>query len=263
MYYIVRYRRAVVRKNLTLSFPEKTEKEIICIEKKFYHHFSDLFIEAMYRMNISPSEYKKRALFRNMEVVNEIYNEGKSAFLMLGHCGNWEWTPAMDLYLPAESPLNPIYKELKNKNFDKLTLYLRSRFGGKCIEMKSLFKQLLQMRKDGEKGLFLMLGDQRPKLDNTRLIMEFLHQPTSVFLGTEVMAKKFNYPVLYLSVDKIKRGHYTYDIEVLSMNPKDEPEGAITERYMQRLEKDIQEHPELWLWTHNRWKHKLQLSAEK
>ncbi|MFW9597599.1 MAG: lysophospholipid acyltransferase family protein [Paludibacter sp.] len=262
MYYVVRYRRDVVRKNLTNSFPEKSIKEIIRIEKKFYRHFSDLFIEAMYRMNITAEEYRKRTVCNHLDIVKNIYADDKSAFLMLGHFGNWEWTP-MGLDLPLESPLNPIYKQLKNQTFDLLTKNLRERFGTKCIEMRSLFKTLLLKHKAGEKGLFLMLGDQRPKKANTRLIMSFLNQPTSVFTGTEVMARKFNYPVLFLSIDKSARGHYSYSIEVISMNPKDEPEGAITEKYIKRLEEDIQKKPELWLWTHDRWKHKIETPTEE
>ena len=259
VYHVVRYRRKVVRQNLTLSFPEKSKLEIIKIERKFYHYFCDVFIEAMYRINMSAEEVSKRITFENVELIEKIYAENKSAMLMMAHYGNWEWVSALSLHLPKESPLYGVYKQLKNAEFDNMTYRLRLKYNMGNIEMRDLFKTMLRMSKAGEKGVFAMVGDQRPAYNSIRFSMMFLNQPTPVIVGTEVLARKFNYPVLILSITRPKRGYYHCKVEMLSENPQAETEFAISQKYMQQLEVDITQHPELWLWTHKRWKYKVVL----
>ena len=259
IYHVVRYRRKVVRSNLTNSFPDKSKREIIRIERKFYHYFCDVFIEAMYRINMSPQEVSRRITFENVELIEKIYAENKSAMLMMAHYGNWEWVSAMSLHLPKESPLYGVYKRLTNADFDAMTYRLRLKYNMGNIEMRDLFKTMLQMGKASEKGVFAMVSDQSPRKDSIRFSMMFMNQPTPVIVGTEVLARKFDYPVLILSITRPKRGYYHCKVEMLSASPKDEPEFSISEKYMRRLETDINQNPELWLWTHKRWKYKVVL----
>jgi KDO2-lipid IV(A) lauroyltransferase len=259
IYYVVRYRRKVVRSNLINSFPDKSKREIISIERKFYHYFCDVFIEAMYRINMSPQEVSRRITFENVELIEKIYAENKSAMLMMAHYGNWEWVSALSLHLPKESPLYGVYKRLTNADFDSMTYRLRLKYNMGNIEMRDLFKTMLQMGKAGEKGVFAMVSDQSPRKDSIRFSMMFMNQPTPVIVGTEVLARKFDYPVLILSITRPKRGYYHCKVEMLSASPKDEPEFSISEKYMRRLETDINQNPELWLWTHKRWKYKVVL----
>jgi len=256
IYHVVRYRRKVVRNNLTNSFPDKSKREIIRIERKFYHYFCDVFIEAMYRINMSPQEVSRRITFENVELIEKIYAENKSAMLMMAHYGNWEWVSAMSLHLPKESPLYGVYKRLTNADFDAMTYRLRLKYNMGNIEMRDLFKTMLQMGKANEKGVFAMVSDQSPNKESIRFGMMFMNQPTPVIVGTEVLARKFDYPVLILSITRPKRGYYHCKVEMLSASPKDEPEFSISEKYMHRLETDINQNPELWLWTHKRWKYK-------
>ena len=259
IYHVVRYRRKVVRSNLNNSFPDKSKREIIRIERKFYHYFCDVFIEAMYRINMSPQEVSRRITFENVELIEKIYAENKSAMLMMAHYGNWEWVSAMSLHLPKESPLFGVYKRLTNADFDAMTYRLRLKYNMGNIEMRDLFKTMLQMGKASEKGVFAMVSDQSPRKDSIRFSMMFMNQPTPVIVGTEVLARKFDYPVLILSITRPKRGYYHCKVEMLSASPKDEPEFSISEKYMRRLETDINQNPELWLWTHKRWKYKVVL----
>lgn len=259
IYHVVRYRRKVVRSNLINSFPDKSKREIISIERKFYHYFCDVFIEAMYRINMTPQEVNRRITFENVELIEKIYAENKSAMLMMAHYGNWEWVSALSLHLPKESPLYGVYKRLTNADFDAMTYRLRLKYNMGNIEMRDLFKTMLQMGKAGEKGVFAMVSDQSPRKDSIRFSMMFMNQPTPVIVGTEVLARKFDYPVLILSITRPKRGYYHCKVEMLSASPKDEPEFSISEKYMRRLETDINQNPELWLWTHKRWKYKVVL----
>lgn len=259
VYYLLRYRRKVVRENLTRSFPEKSAKEIVKIERKFYHYFCDLFIEAMYRINMTKEELSKRMTCENMELIHQVYAENKSVLLMSAHYGNWEWESVLSLYLPAESPLYATYKQLKNAEFDALSYRLRNKYGGGVIEMRDLFRTMLHFRSEGKKAVFGMIGDQRPPRDSIRFSMMFMNQATPVVVGAEVLARKFNYPVLYLNVTRPKRGYYHCKVEMLSENPQAEAEFAVSEKYMRRLEEDINQYPELWLWTHKRWKFNITL----
>ncbi len=254
VYYLVQYRRKVVRTNLVNSFPEKPLAEIIRIEKKFYHHFCDLFIESVYAFNMSKAEMDKHVVFNNLDTIEKQYDTTNVGMIMMAHFANWEWISSFSSHFEPEKPLRSVYKQLRNKDIDDLMYKLRTKYGGKNIEMRNLVKYMLHTTKTGEKGMILMIGDQRPKRSDNRFEMEFMNQPTTVLLGTEVLARKFNYPVLYCSIDKLGRGRYSYSFDVISDNPQSETEFAITQKYMQRLEADIHRRPELWLWSHDRWK---------
>lgn len=260
VYYVIRYRRKAVRTNLIASFPEKTTAEILSIEKKFYHFFCDVFIEAMYRVNMSAEEVSRRVTFENVDSIHGLYIQNKSAMLMLAHYGNWEWVSSLALQLPDESPFYGVYKELSNPEFDAMTYKLRLKYKMQNIEMRDLVKSMLRMSKNNQKAVFAMVSDQRPPKGDARFSMMFLNQPTAVIVGTEVLARKFNYPVLVLSITRPKRGYYHCKIEMLCENPTLETEFSISEKYMKKLESDIHAHPELWLWTHKRWKHPITVS---
>jgi Kdo2-lipid IVA lauroyltransferase/acyltransferase len=256
VYHIVGYRRKVVRRNLTNSFPEKSIAEIIEIEKKFYHFFSDIFIETMFQIHLSKKNILSRMTFINTELITQQYEQNKSVMLMTAHYGNWEWISSLAMHLPADKTFYGIYKRLTNKHFDKLMSMLRMKFGGGSIESQDLFKTMFDMRNNSKLGAFVMVADQRPAPQSSRHWINFLHQDTSVLIGTEKLAKKFNYPVLFMNVIRVKRGYYTCEFEMIEPDPKSTEGHEITEKYMYLLEEKIKKYPEFWLWTHNRWKHK-------
>jgi len=254
VYYVARYRRKVVRKNLSLSFPDKTEAEILKTEKKFYHYFCDLMVETFYLIHISDEEMLRRINFRNLHIITDRYKNKKSVMLMTAHYCNWEWITAMSMLLPAGSPLYGIYKKLSNKNFDKYMYDQRKKFGGGNIETQELFRTMLKKKSENEYSTFGMISDQRPTPESSRHWMDFMHQDTSCLVGTEQLAKRFNYPVVFLSTERLKRGYYTCDIVLITDDPQSTSDFEITEKYMRILEQKIIDHPEFWLWTHNRWK---------
>ncbi|HEY5591278.1 MAG TPA: lysophospholipid acyltransferase family protein [Paludibacter sp.] len=255
IYYLAGYRKRVVRKNLENSFPKKTKKEILLIERRFYRYFCDLFVETVYEMHMSKNEILRRIDLGNVEPILEQYKKGKSVMLMTAHYGNWEWASALSLLLPNENPLHSIYKQLKSKNFDNLMFELRSKFTGKNIEKKDLLRVMLRMKNEGEVAMFGMISDQTPTGNSIHYWTQFLNQDTPVLLGTEQLAKKFDYPVFYLHINRIKRGYYKCEYHPISLEPKQTAEFEITETYMRILEKEIEAAPEYWLWTHRRWKY--------
>jgi len=254
VYYLVGYRKKVVRINLEKSFPNKTKKEKRRIERRFYRYFCDLFIETIYEMHMSEKEINRRISFGNIDSILDQYSKGKSIMLMTAHYGNWEWASSISLKLPKESPLYSIYKQLKNKSFDSFIYELRLKFTGRNIEKRDLLRTMVRLKNESKISMFGMISDQTPTQKNIHYWTNFLNQVTPVLLGTEQLAKKFDYPVFYLHINRLKRGYYQYEFIPLSLEPMLTNEFEITENYMRILEKKIEESPEYWLWTHKRWK---------
>lgn len=262
VYKIVGYRVKVVRKNLKNSFPEKTDKELKQLERDFYHHFGDYFVETIKLLHLSDKEAEKRIIFKNTDLTKKWMEGGNSCLMYLGHYGNWEWVPALTRHFTDGEQLGQIYRRLRNKAMDDIFLKLRSRFGSISIEKDNTLRDILQLRNDKVKCVIGFMADQNPSPRNIHYWTNFMNQDTPVFTGVERIAKKTGFAVGYLDVKKVKRGYYECEVKLISDNPKAEPEFAITERYIREMEKTILRNPAYWLWTHKRWKYNREQIAE-
>lgn len=254
IYHLVGYRKNVVRNNLKNSFPEKTDEERKAIEKKFYRHLSDLIFESVFLLHAS----RKRALnlceFNNLELFERFYKEGKSAILVSGHYGSWELYALIGHYVNHHAI--GIYKPINNKRFEKLINNSRKRFGGVPVAMKDTLRAIIDYKRKGELILLGLVSDQTPAGGDIRYWTTFLNQQTPVFLGVEKLAQKFNMPVVFCNMRRVKRGKYEVDFELLTEEPNIFKANELTELHLKRLEKQIIEAPEYWLWSHRRWKRK-------
>jgi len=251
-YYLLRYRRKTTLKNLRNAFPEKSEKEIHKIARKFYRHLFDLFIETMASIHITRNEINRRLKFKNLELVEKYYNEKKNLSVVGGHYGNWEWVFNVTDFTPYR--ILAIYKKLSNKHFNTLYNNLRSKFGVEPVEMKKTLRKIIEYRQKEVPTITYFLGDQRPLKRNIRYWLTFLNQATPVYLGPEKISIRLDQPIIFIHIRKIKRGYYEADLIDLVKDPKETKEYEITEKIMEILEKFIREQPEYWLWSHNRWK---------
>ena len=256
MYYVVRYRRAIVAKNLRMSFPEKSDKQRQELERQFYRRFASTIVEIIYGYRISDKEMRERFVFENVEVVEELAHRNKGVFFMLGHLGNWEWIADIGKrYTDSSIKEYNVYRQQKSPSADAAMLALRSkRGGGGCIEKKQLLRQLVAMRRADNPITIGLISDQKPSPRNAHVWTTFLHQETAFLDGGEVLARKFGYAVTYVHVESPKRGYYRARFEVITDNPAATNPTDITLAYARLLEQNILESPELWLWTHNRWK---------
>jgi KDO2-lipid IV(A) lauroyltransferase len=254
VYHIVGYRRKVVRTNLINSFPEKSEDELIAIEKKFYIHFCDLFFENIFLLHASRERALRRCQFHNLDLFEKLYAEGKSAVLATGHYGNWELYALMGATL-NHIPLG-IYKPLSNKRFEKLMNAARERFGGVPVAMKDTIRALSQHIKENKPALLGLISDQTPAAGDIRYWTQFLNQDTPVFLGVEKISQKYDLPVFFCRMYKLKRGKYEVYFSLLTEKPNETKPYEITEMHVKALENLIIEKPEYWLWSHRRWKRK-------
>lgn len=254
IYHVARYRRRLVRKNLKNAFPEKPEKSIVKIEKKFYRHLCDYFVETIKTLHLTDEEARKRMKYENPEVINRLTADGRSCILSLGHYGNWEWVPSIVMYFTPGVEQGFIYKKLHSAAFDRLFLKMRTRFSSWSIEMRSAFRQMIRFQNEGKTLVVGFLSDQRPSPRQAHYWTIFVNQQTPVQTGMEKIARRLGTSVVYLDIEKVKRGYYTGKFFVISPDASEAPEFTITERYMRKLEETIMREPAYYLWSHDRWK---------
>lgn len=254
IYYIVRYRRNVVKTNLKNSFPEKSEDELKNIGKSFYRHFCDLFIETIKLTHMSNKQQFRRIPLTNPGVFEKLFNEKRDAAIITGHYGNWEWTNILPRYTRHRTV--PVYKPLKNKYFDRFMLYLRSKNDCDVTPMSKVIREIVKNRNLSRPAVYGFMADQTPPWGEIQYWTTFMNQDTPVYLGTGKIASKYDMAVVFLNVQKIRRGYYEMTAELLFENTRGISAEEITERHVKRLEIIIRDKPEYWLWSHRRWKHK-------
>lgn len=261
LYYVIRYRRKIVRKNLTEAFPEKDLPEIKQIEKKFYHSFIDMMLESCKLATLSPQEMKRRMRFTNIEAVNTMLQQGKSVSVYIGHYGNWEWVSSMPLWLEKGVPGIQIYHKLRNPNMERLMMHIRERMGGICVEMYKTARYITELATRHQVCIIGFIADQSPKKREVRHFLPFLHHKTPVLTGSEKITKHYGFEAFYLDVQRTRRGYYEASFIHLHDDPQALPDFELTALYFQKLEQTILRQPELYLWTHNRFKHAERLNT--
>ena len=254
VYYVFRYRRRIVRKNLTESFPEKSEDDIKKIEKYFYSFFTDNILESLKMFTISRKEMLRRVKFVNVEEVDDLMRNGKSISLFLGHYGNWEWMSSIPLHINKEVVAAQIYHKLSNKNMDRLMLYVRERMGAVCVEMRKTARYVNELATENKVCIIGFIADQAPRKKDARHFLHFLNHNTPVLTGTEKITKHYDFGAFFLDVKRVKRGYYEARFVKMHDNPKSLPDFELTAIYYQMLEKCIRTQPELYLWSHNRFR---------
>lgn len=252
LYKIIGYRTKVVRKNLTNSFPEKSNKEISQLESKFYSHLCDLVVESLKAFSISLEDAKKRMKDRNIEVVNQYHEQGRQVVLVGGHYGNWELF-AITIGATTKHDTIALYTPLKNEFINEKITKSRSKYGLGMLSIKEIKEKL----NDINSGLYAIIfgADQSPRKSQRAYWVKFLNQETGVQFGTEKFAKEFNAVVIFTNIYKVKRGYYELQYDVITEQPNEEELGFISKTHTNMLEKVIQQQPEFWLWSHQRWKH--------
>jgi KDO2-lipid IV(A) lauroyltransferase len=251
IYYLVGYRKKVVLENLMNSYPGKSQMEINRIAKAFYHHFADMLIESLKAFTMTEEAVIRRYKFTNTVIPDEFCKKGQSVICVAGHYGNWEWAGIAAGKQLLHKPVG-FYKPLSNSYIDQYIQ--RTRVQGRS-QLASIAKTGETFKTDwGEPAAFYMVADQSPSSSRLAYWVNFLNQDTAVLHGPEKYARVHNFPVVFASVKKIKRGYYTIDFKLLEAEPNQTKTGEITRRFMQMLEETINANPEYYLWSHRRWK---------
>jgi KDO2-lipid IV(A) lauroyltransferase len=253
-YHFPGYRKNVVATNLRNAFPYKTDSERAEIARKFYRHIADLFIETLKFVHMSKKERTKRCTYENTGLLDRLYSEGKDVAAILGHYNNWEYLNIMPLF--TKYTCISIYRPLKNKYFDRFLSNVRSKHGMVLAPSSMVIREIVNRRKNGERTLTVFLADQTPAKGDIHFWTSFLNQDTPVYLGAEKIASKYNMAVVFINMQKIKRGYYNVKFELLFDSTTGTRENQVTESHVKHLESVINERPEFWIWSHRRWKHK-------
>lgn len=251
LYYVIGYRRKVTRSNLRMAFPEKTEEEISRIEKKFYRNFVDSFIETIKLLSASHTYIKQRFVIDNPEILDNFYDEGRKCQLHLGHTFNWE-VANVAMPLICRYPFIVAYMPVENKIFERFFLHLRGRTGSILLPSNRMQRAIIPYR--NTQYLLTLVADQAPANSEQSYWLNFFGRPTSFLRGPERGARIADIPAVFVKFYKSRRGHYRVFLTTLSDHPAALPEGELTRRYCRILEDAIREHPDLWLWSHRRWK---------
>lgn len=253
VYRVIGYRRKVVQENLNLVFPEKSPEEIHRIEKEFYRHMCDTFLEMIKTMNLSKAQIEKRYQVLNIEVINEIEKK-RSILVVCSHYANWEWNVSMNNYVKSKG--YAVYQKIGNKYFDRFIKKVRGRWNTTLITQQQTVKTVVRDKREGIIGIFGMVSDQSPQAHRAQYWSEFMGIKVPIFNGAETMARKMGLAVVFLKVSKVKRGYYQAEFITITENGKNTKENEITEAFLRLTEQQIIERPEHYLWTHKRWKHR-------
>ena len=254
LFYFFGYRKKVVLENLVLCFPNKELRELHLIRRQFYKHLCDMVFESIKSISISEKEIKKRFQFKNLSVFSDLEKKDKSALLILGHYGNWEWIFILQTFIKHTG--YGVYKQLKNKYFDRLVKQIRAKYNTYLITTKETVSVLNDVNNNGELTASGFISDQSPKKNKAFHWQKFMGVKVPVYTGAEMLAKRLNHAVIFTKISKVKRGHYQCEFELITDEPQSIPDYTITDQFLKRLEQQIREEPAYYLWTHKRWKHK-------
>ncbi|MCB2206769.1 MAG: lysophospholipid acyltransferase family protein [Bacteroidetes bacterium] len=252
LYHLLRYRRKIVNNNLSRAFPDKSEQEIRSIEKKFYRHFCDIWFESIKVLTISKTTLFKRFRVLNPGLIEKYFDENRSVILYTAHQGNWEWLIFLPLFLPHH--VLALYQRQSSSYFDELMKLIRERFGVNCVESDKGYRTILNFKQRDLHTLTYILGDQSPKKNMNKHWVQFMNRETAFLIGADRIAKKSNQVVVFAAFKKPRRGYYELEFTVIEEAPTQNKHFEIIDRYAGLLEKTITESPELYLWSHNKWK---------
>ncbi|WP_124980543.1 lysophospholipid acyltransferase family protein [Nonlabens xiamenensis] len=251
LWYIVGYRKEVIKNNIRTAFPTYTEQQVQRTAKDSTKHFCDIFIEMIKSMGMSKKSMRKRFTCSNPELVNAFAKAEKPIIAMFGHQGSYEWTMVLDEVLDYH--VYAIYKPLKNKYFDALIRKIRKKFGSSMVAMKQA-TAVMSKKVQTEAALFALVADQSPKASRAQFFTNFFDQPSAVFKGAEKIAREFDCAVVFLKISKVKRGYYSTEFELITADGSATDEWYITDQFFELLETQIRKQPQYYLWSHKRWK---------
>lgn len=250
IYNLLGYRKEVVMQNLAIAFPQKTEAERKDIARKFYANFCDTFAETIKFISAPPSFFEKH-FSADFSIIEELYKKGGSVQINMGHNFNWELANlAFPRFISYKTLV--LYAPLKSKVANRLMLKIRTRMGSHLIAANDMRTEMIPHR--GTQYIIALIADQSPSIPEKTYWVNFFGRPTGFFKGPEKAARLSNLPVVFAHFTKMRRGYYHGHATLATTEPRTLKEGELTRLYAQYLEKCMTDNPEMWLWSHRRWK---------
>lgn len=260
--YCLRYRMKVVKRNLRHSFPEKSERELAVLRRKFYWTLSELFVDTIDLAHMTPAKGRRILKVKGLdEHLKQV--EGRDWIALTAHFGCWEYCSFWGLYAPSQIVV-AVYHPLENRLADLFYQRLRSGDYAVPVPMRESLRFYLRNRETGVRGRNLVMGliaDQNPPRRPDSHWFRFLNQDTIFFDGGEKLALRCHLPVYFVKMDRLRRGRYEMSFEKIYDGEEPVADNVITERYVRILESEILRRPELWMWSHKRWKYKRNVNS--
>lgn len=253
VYRVIGYRKKIVRENLELVFPSKSKQELNTIEKDFYHHMCDMFLEMVKTMALSKEAVKKKYHIVNLDLLREIEKE-KSVLIVCSHYANWEWNVSINNYINSKG--YAVYQKISNKYFDAFIRKTRAKWNTELITQKETVKTVVRNHQNKVGAIYGMVSDQSPQVHRAQYWKEFMGVEVPIFNGAETLARKLDLAVVFLKVSKVKRGYYQAEFIPITLAGRHTEKNEITDTFLSLTEQQIKERPEHYLWTHRRWKHR-------
>ncbi len=251
--YVIGYRKKMVIKHLKMAIPNVTDDALKQLLWKTYQHFSDNFLELNKALTANQKQIINRFRVTNPELVESLGKRHKNIMILYSHHGSYEWTTILHHYTKVKNYI--VYKKLNNPYFNQLVNKIRTKFGAHLVLTTDTYKLIKRQYKDEFPKSFGFVSDQSPMLGQERHWSEFFGVEVPIFTGAEDIAKKLNMPVVFMNVQKVKRGYYEAEFELMAEDPNAVPKYQLMDDYYRRIEKQILQSPSDYLWTHNRWKH--------
>jgi len=255
---VVRVEQRPLRANLTASFPTLTEPQLQHLMRDYYRNFSQVLVEVVRSVSLSPEELRRRVILEGFEPVRAALASGTPVLLVAAHQCNWEWM-LLALSLGLGCPLEAAYKPLVDGWAQREMLKARSRFGARLVPAQELLAHIL--RGGRTPRAIAMVADQEPRTSERRHWTRFMNRDTAFFMGAEEITRVTKFPAFFVGLRRTSRGHYAVAVTPLSEPGEKPATGALTERYARLVEAQIQASPADWPWSHKRWKLKKSLYA--
>jgi len=251
-YHLLRYRKDVAKENLSKAFPNKSSSELRRLTKRFYRHFSQVFVESIKAYRFNKEDWQERVPLKNKEEVQAYLSQGIPVILMSGHVANWEW-PAFSIGAQMGYPMESLYKPVHNKRFERIMLELRTKHGGTAVPKDLAMREIIKRRK--QPRLVGIIGDQLPAIGTEKRWLDFLNRETAFYIGAERIATLTQYAVFYTDTKRTGLGRYEVTFRKISAPPYEKGASGIIEKYRDLLAKTIHANPSDYLWSHKRWKY--------
>lgn len=260
--YCLRYRMKVVKRNLRNSFPEKSDRELAVLRRKFYWTLAEVFVDTIDLAHMTPAKGRRILKVKGLdEHLKHI--DGRDWIAMTAHFGCWEYCSFWGLYVPSQIVV-AVYHPLESRIAEAFYLRLRNGEYATTVPMRESLRFYLRNRESGVAGRRMVMGliaDQNPPKRPDSHWFRFLNQDTIFFDGGEKLALRCHLPVYFVKMDRLRRGRYEMSFEKIYDGEEAVADNVITERYVRILESEIRRRPELWMWSHKRWKYKRNVNG--
>lgn len=244
------YRRHVIENNLLIAFPEKTNEERKAIAKKFHRNFTDTFIETLKALSKGEKFFNRHCQI-DIAVLDRLAAEGKNCQMHACHQFNWEWIN-LHWATHTKQPLVVVYMPVANKAIDKLFYNLRTRYGTVMLPATDIRNTFAVWR--NKLHVLALVADQKPGDPSHSHWLNFFNHPTPFVTGPERNARAKKCAVVFGQAMKTGRGKYNTVMTLACEDASLLQPGELTQMYVKFIEKIIRQQPEMYLWSHKRFK---------